>query len=252
MGVESYLAIATIKKTINPENVMYKWPVILICIIVCTSLAIAFTSCDSGGDDDDSRGTIDDDDDIAGDDDTAGDDDNTGDDDTSDDDSSNDDDSTDDDDDDSGDGVWSDSSSGLMWQNGDDCYHEWGEAIAYCDSLSLAGYDDWRLPTISELRSIIRGCPDSETGGLCDVSDDCLTWDCLSMFCDGDDCIEGDGPGPEGLFWPPELDGYGGVYWSSSEVEEYSGSNAWTVFFIGGDVAFAPIISSLFVRCVRN
>jgi len=43
-----------------------------------------------------------------------------------------------------------DSDTGLLWQD----YHKYGNwegAIDYCNNLVLAGYDDWRLPTIDEL-----------------------------------------------------------------------------------------------------
>jgi len=42
----------------------------------------------------------------------------------------------------------------LMWQDDRDVVqnnHRWGESIKYCQELQLAGYKDWRLPTISEL-----------------------------------------------------------------------------------------------------
>lgn len=68
-------------------------------------------------------------------------------------------------------GVILDTSTGLMWQ--DDGYsdtrilspyqywsskpngklQDWQGAVNYCSTLSLAGYDDWRLPNIGELRS---------------------------------------------------------------------------------------------------
>ncbi len=38
---------------------------------------------------------------------------------------------------------------------------ELDEAVAYCDQLDLAGYDDWRLPTRDEAASLL-GCSDGE------------------------------------------------------------------------------------------
>jgi hypothetical protein len=43
----------------------------------------------------------------------------------------------------------------LMWQDGKEIYRgTYDEAIKYCDNLSFAGFDDWRLPTVNELISI--------------------------------------------------------------------------------------------------
>jgi len=56
---------------------------------------------------------------------------------------------------DNGDGTITDLNTGLMWQQdpGDKMTYE--EAVANASSLNLAGHDDWRLPTIKELYSLI-------------------------------------------------------------------------------------------------
>lgn len=55
-------------------------------------------------------------------------------------------------------GYWIDPSTGLMWtakDNGNDI--TWGKAMKYCQHLSLAGYSDWRLPSVDELQAIYDG-----------------------------------------------------------------------------------------------
>ncbi|MEA2003061.1 MAG: DUF1566 domain-containing protein [Actinomycetota bacterium] len=56
---------------------------------------------------------------------------------------------------DNGDGTVTDLNTGLMWQQepGEKVSH--GDAVVGADSLVLAGYDDWRLPSIKELYSLI-------------------------------------------------------------------------------------------------
>ena len=57
---------------------------------------------------------------------------------------------------DNGDGTVSDLNTGLMWQKTPDFDNlkTWEEAGTYAENLELAGFDDWRLPTIKELYSI--------------------------------------------------------------------------------------------------
>lgn len=56
---------------------------------------------------------------------------------------------------DNGDGTTSDNNTGLMWEKiPDPDGFTYDEAVAYCENLELAGYDDWRLPTLKELFAI--------------------------------------------------------------------------------------------------
>lgn len=57
---------------------------------------------------------------------------------------------------DNGDGTVTDQSTGLMWtknDNGDGLI--WQDALAYAETLDVAGYNDWRLPDAKELQSIV-------------------------------------------------------------------------------------------------
>jgi hypothetical protein len=68
---------------------------------------------------------------------------------------------------DNGDGTVTDTCTGLVWQqatadiNDDglaDLVHDgltWEGALEYCENLVLGGQEDWRLPNIRELQSIV-------------------------------------------------------------------------------------------------
>jgi len=51
-----------------------------------------------------------------------------------------------------------DTAMNLVWQDNSDTKtikKSWEEAIDYCESLSLGGYDNWYLPNINQLYSIV-------------------------------------------------------------------------------------------------
>ncbi len=45
--------------------------------------------------------------------------------------------------------------TGLMWFKASQRADDWESAIKYCETLSAAGHDDWRLPNRNELQSLI-------------------------------------------------------------------------------------------------
>lgn len=49
------------------------------------------------------------------------------------------------------------------------------KALSYCDNLTEGGYSDWRLPNIDALRTLIQNCPNTSSGGKCNVSSSCLS-----------------------------------------------------------------------------
>ena len=55
-----------------------------------------------------------------------------------------------------GDLTVTDTDTGLMWdQESSNLTKTWISALSTCENANLAGYTDWRLPTIKELRSLV-------------------------------------------------------------------------------------------------
>ena len=54
-----------------------------------------------------------------------------------------------------GDGIVTDSSTGLMWQQTYIENKTWRQSLLYCENLTYAGYSDWRLPNRNELASLL-------------------------------------------------------------------------------------------------
>lgn len=123
------------------------------------------------------------------------------------------------------------------------------DALGYCESLTLLGSGGWRLPTVSELRSLMRGCPDTVANGACELTDDCATSDCRNDACDG--CINEPGGGPAGgCYWNPNLQGECSGYWSSTTP---GGGFGWIVDYADGTIRQrdAALPAGL-VRCVAS
>jgi len=117
---------------------------------------------------------------------------------------------------DNGDGTVSDTATGLMWQQATAGAYSWQEALTAAEILNLAGYDDWRLPDINELRTLIEYNP-SGTSINTTFFPDTSTWS----------------------------------YWSSTSYDTYTGG-AWVVNFSLGydDIDYKTYTYN--VRAVRG
>ena len=73
---------------------------------------------------------------------------------------------------DNGDGTISDLVSGLMWQQDPGAKMTYDQAVANTASFDLAGYSDWRLPSIKEVYSLILfdGTDASSCTGTCSAT----------------------------------------------------------------------------------
>ncbi|MGD0683043.1 MAG: DUF1566 domain-containing protein [Terracidiphilus sp.] len=60
-------------------------------------------------------------------------------------------------------GTWTDPATGLIWMKKDNGIDvDWHQATDYCQNLRLAGYSNWRLPTIDELAGIYEKTQDDD------------------------------------------------------------------------------------------
>jgi len=112
--------------------------------------------------------------------------------------------------------IVSDSATHLEWQ--DDAIGtttSWQGAIDRCENLSLGGHNDWRLPNINELKSIV----------------------------------------DRSKIYPAIVSGFASTsssyYWSSTTDEGHK-YYAWIVFFHYGNVYRGDKRNSYYVRCVRD
>jgi hypothetical protein len=152
-----------------------------------------------------------------------------------------------------GGGMYFDSETGLVWEQFPNFVMiSWSAAQSYCEDLVIYGHDDWRMPTISELRTLIRGCPYTESGGYCAVTDECSEISCDNGVCWSGYCPQGSGPaGPDNCYWQDDLGGeckYAG-YWSSTLTQE---NNPWIIGFYSSVINWVYVDSAHFVRCVRS
>jgi len=147
--------------------------------------------------------------------------------------------------------IIEDTESGLFWLK--DIPSDgmvWKEADKYCSELEYGGHKDWRLPTISELKTLVKGCKSGSE--KCKVSTKCLKPKCMSDNCY---CTENRGPGENGFYWQKKIWNYKGddmgSFWSSS-VRKNHKFFYWGISFNNGSVDNGHMESEFYARCVRS
>ena len=141
---------------------------------------------------------------------------------------------------------WDGSKCGYQWST--QSSKEKGEdASIYCETLNADGYSDWRLPTLDELRSLVRHCPETFTGGSCPATMGWINpYGSLPESCTRG-CSE-DGYSYHGKFnwgetWSDTGTKYGGMAWSQSH---------YTVNFKDGSLDTWNNSSSFYIHCIRE
>ena len=155
-----------------------------------------------------------------------------------------------------------DTVSGLMWHRANGQELTKIGSSNYCSGSSVAGFKNWRVPNISELRSIVSGCDKVGTGidtitgddsETCGVIESCTDSTCSDDNCQG--CTNSAGLGPQGLYLASEIWNYtgdeNGRFWSSTKVPDKADSD-WFIRFSNASVAYNWDGSEYSVICVRD
>ena len=134
---------------------------------------------------------------------------------------------------------------GNMWSARSKERMTFEDAVSYCYHIDELGYNDWRLPTIDQLRTLITDCPETETGGSCGLTDACLL-KTTEEDCDDSDCS----CGWRDSYYDDESSysklGDWGELWSSIPNE----IGGWYVNFSNGSIQ-EYYVAHFWVRCVR-
>jgi len=169
-------------------------------------------------------------------------------------------------------GAWHDEETNLAWQDPQKDAHSGAnggvvsfDAIRYCEELDILGYDDWRLPDIAELRTLIRGVPATEADGACrlKVGAEMANGTIAQRVACGGKPKPFACSGAGSCCWNEGLSGSCNTidpassthyleYWSSTPAADDPDNWIGYVMFDTGSVGFNHTLSLGEVRCVRD
>ena len=134
-----------------------------------------------------------------------------------------------------------DSSSGYLWSaRQSSSTHD--NSYNYCRNHNIPGIgkNQWSLPTISTLRTLIQNCPKTQTGGSCMVT----TNNCQQISCHDSNCSGcGSGSSYSKLGDTSQL-------WSVSAVTNANNTDySWFVDFSSAAVSYGNKTNSKNFRC---
>ena len=109
--------------------------------------------------------------------------------------------------------------AGLHWSCPSESLIKWDATQTYCSDK------DGRLPTISELRRLVRNCPYTETDGECEITDECSSGEGWEGDCSG--CYDQE-PAVYSVFCDTEK-----IYFWSSTLGKYGPR---TISFYGAQI----------------
>jgi len=136
--------------------------------------------------------------------------------------------------------LWTDPDTQYVWSSRS-ASMSWDDANKYCNNLVEESISNWFLPDISELRTLVQNCADSETDGLCNVTSSCTNPGCRNAECRG--CgltTEYSYSKINDNIW----------MWSSSVIEIGEENSAWKISFATGNIAPVMKTDIYEIRCI--
>ncbi len=175
--------------------------------------------------------------------------------------------------------TWTDPATGLTWDARPYVDPKTSEmtvkkAKQYCEDTTLGGFSDWRVPTLNELRTLVRDCKKlicadasctTITESSCQATEANSTvkaWsddNCRGMCSESKGCSSAkiekcqpmSGSGQSGCYWPAEMGGSCGIHWSTTSQ---TSNLLWVVDFASPTIEVKNNAQPMgvVVHCVRG